>query len=61
MCCGYGSAGVGTMGYDCIVIPGAAKMTTPFPILKSQAFCGQGGLGTAFGGTTKTVCSKYWI
>ena len=35
-------------------------MTTPFAVLPSQAFCGQGGLGTTAGGTVgKTVCCKY--
>ena len=35
-------------------------MTTPFALLPSQAFCGQGGLGTTAAGTPggKTVCSE---
>ena len=54
-----------TLGYDCVIIPGAAKMTTPFPLIANQAFCGAGGLGyadasaTATGG--KTVCCKFFL
>ena len=59
-CCGYGSDGKGTKGFDCIIIPGAAKMTEPFTALASHAFCGQGGLGSKTDGNElKTVCSKY--
>ena len=59
-CCGYGTDGKGTKGFDCIIIPGAAKMTSPFVLLASQAFCGQGGLGTkADRSVLVTVCSKY--
>ncbi len=64
MCCGYGADGMGTKGYDCLVIPGAAKMTTPFALLPYNAFCGQGGLITAAAAANveatggKTVCSK---
>ena len=48
------------MGYDCVIIPGAAKKTAN-TILKNQAFCG-GFLVTASAGTAaKTVCSKYII
>ena len=59
-CCGYGTGGVGTVGYDCIIIPGAAKSVAPFDLNKSQAFCGQGGLVSALMGSiaTKTICSK---
>ena len=53
-----------TLGYDCVIIPGAAKMTTPYPLIANQAFCGAGGLGyaDASANTTggKTVCSKYF-
>jgi len=64
MCCGYGAAGLGTMGYDCLVIPGAAKMTTPFALLPYNAFCGQGGLITAAAAANveatggKTICTS---
>jgi hypothetical protein len=50
------------MGYDCVIIPGAAKMTSPFTIIGNQAFCGAGGLATIDGSTTaggKTICCKY--
>ncbi|TRY80320.1 hypothetical protein TCAL_11745, partial [Tigriopus californicus] len=29
MCCGYGMDGQGVKGYDCVMIPGAEKMTDP--------------------------------
>ncbi len=32
--------GKNTMGYDCVIIPGAAKATTPFTLVNNQAFCG---------------------
>ena len=50
------------MGYDCVIIPGAAKVTSPFPLIANQAFCGGAGLlytdtvTSKTGG--KTVCSK---
>jgi hypothetical protein len=55
MCCGYGTAGLGTMGYDCIIIPGAAKVAGA--IIISQAFCGRDGLATAATSGSMTVCS----
>ncbi len=51
------------MGYDCVIIPGAAKMTTPFTLIANQAFCGAGGLATIDNTATvggKTVCSEYY-
>ncbi len=49
-----------TQGYDCLVIPGAAKMTTPFTVLPNQAFCGAGGLGYTKTSTIgRTVCCTY--
>ncbi len=49
-----------TLGYDCLVIPGAAKMTTPYTVLSNQAFCGAGGLVYAKTSTIlRTVCCKY--
>jgi len=46
------------MGYDCVMIPGASKITAnnnPAP----NSICGQGaGLVTATGMTSTTVCSK---
>lgn len=56
-CCGYGSKGTDTKGYDCLVIPGAAK--TAGALIKNNAFCGQFGLVTTKSGTTrKTICSE---
>jgi hypothetical protein len=60
-CCGYGSVGTDTIGYDCVIIPGAAKETAkrnPAP----NSICGNGkGLITttkASKKASKTVCSK---
>ena len=53
------------MGYDCLVIPGAAKMASPYTLLPYNAFCGQGGLITAAAAANveatggKTVCCKF--
>jgi len=55
-CCGYGADGMGTMGYDCVDIPGAVtgtKMTKG----AGERFCGR-NLVTAAGAVTKTICSK---
>jgi len=60
-CCGYGTDGMkiaeATGGYDCVMIPGAEKTTAignPAP----ASLCGaNGGLVTASGLTSKTVCS----
>ena len=58
VCCGYGSDGKKTTGYDCIVIPGAAK--TGGALIPNNAFCGGYGLVTANAGTTsKTICSEF--
>ena len=57
-CCAYGTTGKATKGYDCVIIPGAAKVTGA--LLKNQAICGKAGLVTKTtvmaGGTT--ICSK---
>ena len=61
-CCGYGTDGMkiaeATGGYDCVMIPGAEKTTAignPAP----ASLCGaNGGLVTASGLTSKTVCCK---
>jgi hypothetical protein len=57
ICCGYGSKGTLTSGYDCVMIPGATKAADKVPVPNS--ICGQGkGLVTVTKGTTVTVCSK---
>ncbi len=52
--------GIQTKGYDCIVIPGAAKAASPFTNLVNQAFCGAYGLAAAAAqaSTSNTICSK---
>jgi hypothetical protein len=59
-CCGYGSVGVDTKGFDCVIIPGAVKSLTPFTGVANQ-FCGGKGFVTIAGGSViaATVCSKY--
>ena len=53
VCCGYGSKGTASSGYDCVMIPGAVGKV-PF----ANSICGQGkGLVTASGIST-TICSK---
>jgi hypothetical protein len=51
------------MGYDCVVIPGAAKATSPYTLIVNQAFCGGGGLmhADSVASTTggKSVCSEF--
>ena len=62
-CCNYGGAGANSLGYDCVVIPGAAKMTTPYPLIANQAFCGGNGLAYADASAPaggKTVCCKFF-
>jgi len=60
-CCAYGKSGKGsTSGYDCVIIPGAMKITSPNLPVNNQAFCGAGGLAysTATSKTGgKTVCT----
>eukprot|EP00094_Tigriopus_californicus_P012178 TCALIF_11770-PA protein Name:"Protein of unknown function" AED:0.15 eAED:0.15 QI:0/0.55/0.7/0.7/0.22/0.4/10/4/366 len=57
-CCGYGSNGEDTKGYDCLVIPGALKQTDKQDPAPGSQFCG-GLLTTINEGTDgKTVCTK---
>lgn len=50
---------MGTKGYDCLMIPGAEKMTDPGDILKANSFCGRNkGLVTTEGTVPATVCCK---
>jgi len=55
-----------SLGYDCVIIPGAVKMTSPYTVLiPNQAFCGAGGLGLVDASATttggNTICCKYII
>jgi hypothetical protein len=54
--------GIKTKGFDCVIIPGAAKMTSPNTLIVNQAFCGGAGLGyadaSAIATGGKTVCCK---
>jgi hypothetical protein len=58
-CCGYGAAGVLTVGvYDCLVIPGAEKAASPFVKVVGAAQCA-GGKGIVDAtDTAATVCSR---
>ena len=57
-CCGYGSKGTKTTGSDCLQIP---NLTLAPGTVKPSVMCGgKGGLVTAVGTTSKTVCSKYF-
>ena len=57
-CCGYGTDGMQTSGYDCVLIPGALKATNT-AIVGTENICGRSaGLVTVNGMTSTTVCSK---
>merc|ERR1712156_779886 len=59
-CCGYGPDGMGTVGYDCVIIPGASKNTAMAKSVSGGSeFCGR-QLATAALGMAKpaaTICS----
>ena len=55
-CCGYGSVGTKTNGFDCAVIPGAFKASDGARL--AGQFCGR-KLGTALGTTPRTVCCEF--
>ena len=64
-CCGYGSNGMKSSGvFDCIMIPGAHKLSgAKSTVLQADSQCGgKGGLGSSFGmgigAGSKTVCCK---
>jgi len=69
LCCGYGMDGLATLGYDCVIIPGASKKTAGVNTagqptngdLKISEFCGR-QLGTHLStvtlGARATVCSR---
>ena len=62
MCCGYGSkATAAIVGYDCVIIPGASKVTASPMVAVPNAICGKSiGLvtGTKANKINKTVCSE---
>ena len=57
-CCGYGSDGMGTKGYDCVIIDGAVKNTNDMKGL-GERFCGRQLVSNDMDMATKTICSKY--
>eukprot|EP00094_Tigriopus_californicus_P013432 TCALIF_12992-PA protein Name:"Protein of unknown function" AED:0.02 eAED:0.02 QI:43/1/0.83/1/0.2/0.5/6/0/233 len=57
MCCGYGTDGMGTTGYDCIQIPGAQVKTGAMTRIQ-DVICGS-GKGIGINGDTKTICSEW--
>ena len=60
-CCGFGADGMKTVGYDCVIIPGASKKAGDD--LKGSEFCGR-QLGTAMSGAevaAATVCCKFTL
>ena len=60
-CCGYGTNGAGTGGFDCVMIPSASKQMTSNVILAANAICGRSmGLVSAGGGASATVCCAYF-
>ena len=58
-CCGYGTDGMGTNGYDCVVIPGALKSSAG-AIQGRDKLCGRSkGLVTSGDmETAATICSR---
>ena len=57
-CCGYGTDGLGTNGYDCVVIPGALK-SSEGAIQGRDKLCGRSkGLVTADMEAAATICSR---
>ena len=66
MCCGYGASGKKSVwGYDCLIVPGAAKQKTTGTRLQNSVFCGNNfatvstKLNTVVAKETNTICSKY--
>jgi hypothetical protein len=54
-------AGAGTMGFDCVVIPGAVMVDTPFAPVPNQ-ICGGKNVGLVTANTAtigKTICSMF--
>ncbi len=55
-CCRYGINGLGTLGYDCAIIPGAKMVVSPSPLL--SRFCGR---DNGLNGGISTICSEFII
>lgn len=55
-CCGYGLDGLQTFGFDCLVVPGAAKMATPFTQI-GNGFCGKLLVDGTSATMSATVCT----
>merc|ERR1712203_431959 len=58
LCCGYGADGKNSAwGYDCLMIPGAVKGSSPYTVVTPVSMCGQGN-GLAYStGTYKTTAT----
>merc|ERR1712226_458455 len=58
LCCGYGADGKNSAwGYDCLMIPGAVKGSSPYTVVTPVSLCGQGN-GLAYSsGTYKTTAT----
>lgn len=59
-CCGYGANGIGSMGYDCIMIPHATRQTTSGAQVPGNAFCGR-SKGLAITNTAGTATATVSI
>ncbi|XP_059083239.1 uncharacterized protein LOC131880590 [Tigriopus californicus] len=58
-CCGHGSNGVSSFGYDCVSIPGAKTALGPSTKIGPSRICGRNkGLGTTFSGPQVTICTQ---
>lgn len=58
-CCGYGGLGVGVVGYDCLVIPGAVNVIAGAVSQGGNNFCGKYLNNAATGGVVGlTICTS---
>ena len=59
-CCGYGTGGTSTKGYDCVIIPGALIPNGAVEVMGPSMICGRSvGLVTAATITAPaTICSE---
>ncbi|XP_059081472.1 uncharacterized protein LOC131879228 [Tigriopus californicus] len=57
-CCGYGTNGKGTKGYDCVVIPGAQMQTADEKLIPGSQICGRKLTSASKGAMSKTICSE---